>query len=392
MKKICVVTGSRADYGLLRPVMKKIRQRKDLRLQIIATGMHMDERCNLTYRDIERDGFYIEEKIEMNLATDTTTGICRSMGLEMIGISDAYRRLQPDMIILLGDRYEIFIAASAAMIENIPIAHIHGGEITQGAVDDCMRHAITKMSYLHFTSTEEYRNRVIQLGEQPDRVFCVGALGIENIKEMSLLTRQELEEQLGMALHSPLALITFHPVTLEGKQQPAQIQCLLDALDSFPELFLLFTRSNSDAGGSAVHRMIEEYVEKKEHAAAFTSLGSLKYLSLMKQAAVVIGNSSSGIIEAPYFCVPTVDIGSRQEGRIKPKSVIHCGTAENSIQNAIHRALHGEYEKEQSPYEKEDTSEQIVSIISRALDSGIQLKKVFYDIGKERGCISKNPY
>ena len=382
MKRLCVVTGSRAEYGLLKPVLKRIQQDNDLVLQMIVTGMHLDHRCGLTYKEIEKDNIHIDEKIEMNLASDTAIGICKSMGIGLISLAEAYDRLKPDMIILLGDRYEIFAAASAAMIHKIPIAHIHGGEITQGAYDDSMRHAISKMSYLHFTSTKEYRHRVIQLGEHPDRVYEVGALGIENIKEMTLLSKRELEETLNIQLKKPLALVTFHPATLEKNTTIIQLEPLLEALDYFKDLTVIFTKSNTDTGGGMINEMINQYTSKNcKKAFAFTSLGSLRYLSIMNCSSFVIGNSSSGIIEAPFLSVPTVDIGDRQKGRVKPGSVINSDDSVQGIIVAIQKAL--SYEKYKTkivtPYEKEDTSHQIISAIKQALQEGVDLKKDFYD-------------
>ena len=347
--------------------------------------MHLDTRYGLNYKEIENDGIVIDEKIAMNVASDSSLGICKSMGIEMISLAEAYERLKPDMVLLLGDRYEIFIAASVAVICKIPIAHIHGGEITQGAYDDCMRHAISKMSYLHFTSTNEYRQRVIQLGENPDRVYNVGALGIENIKTRKLLTKQELEETLNISLKQPFVLVTFHPATLENNNITTQFIPLLKALDYFPDLFVIFTKSNSDTGGNMINEMIDEYVSKnRKKAAVFTSLGTLLYLSLMSYSQVVIGNSSSGIIEAPFLKVPSVDIGDRQKGRVKPDSVISSNNSVNEIIIAIQNARTYDWLKEEieNPYLNQDTSNQIVSIIKQTLNDGIHLAKRFYDIDR----------
>ena len=287
------------------------------------------------------------------------------------------------MVLLLGDRYEIFAAASAAVICNIPIAHIHGGEITRGAYDDSLRHAISKMSYLHFTSTMEYRKRVIQLGEAPDRVYWVGALGIENIKTMKLLTRQELEEKLRISLIPPIALVTFHPATLEQESPSEQFKPLEDALLHFPNLFVVFTKSNSDNGGNRINEMIDAYASRNpDKSAVFPSLGSLNYLSLMNCCQAVIGNSSSGILEAPFFKVPSVNIGNRQAGRIASASVISCGYSVNEIVTAIQKALSFERYQEEAPnpYEGMETSKQIVSVIKQTFKKGIQLEKHFYDV------------
>ncbi|HCD42799.1 MAG TPA: UDP-N-acetylglucosamine 2-epimerase (hydrolyzing) [Lachnoclostridium sp.] len=382
MIKLCVVTGNRAEYGLLKPVMDCVGQDPDFKLQVIATGSHLDTRYEQG-EDIEKSGINIDEKIEMNLASDTSLGICKSMGLEMISLSEAYQRLKPDMVLLLGDRYEIFTAASAALICNIPIAHIHGGEITRGSYDDSMRHAISKMSYLHFTSTKEYRNRVIQLGEAPDRVHWVGALGIENMKTIKRLTRQELEEKLKISLVPPIALVTFHPATLDHDSAPAQFQPLEEALLHFPDLFVVFTKSNTDTGGNQINGRIGAYVSRNpEKSAVFPSLGVQNYLSLMNCCQAVIGNSSSGIIEAPFLKVPSVNIGSRQAGRITPSSVISCGSSVSDIVAAVQKALTFDRHKEEAPnpYEGQETSKQIVSIIKESFEKGIHLEKNFYDV------------
>jgi len=383
MIKLCVVTGNRAEYGLLKPVMDRVGQDPDFKLQVIATGSHLDTRYGQGCQDFENSGINIDEKIEMNLASDTSLGICKSMGLELISLSEAYERLKPDMVLLLGDRYEIFTAASAALICKIPIAHIHGGEITRGAYDDSMRHAISKMSYLHFTSTREYRKRVIQLGEAPDRVHWVGALGIENMKTIKLLTRQELEEKLKLSLDPPMALVTFHPATLDHDSAPVQFQPLEEALLHFPDLFTVFTKSNSDTGGNQINERIEAYVNRNpKKSAVFPSLGVRNYLSLMNCCQAVIGNSSSGIMEAPFLKVPSVNIGSRQAGRIQPASVISCSSSVSGIVSAIQKALTFDRYKEEAPnpYVGQDTSKQIVSLIKQAFEKGIQLEKNFYDV------------
>lgn len=383
MIRLCVVTGSRAEYGLLTPLIRTIMEDQNFKLQLLVTGTHLDTRFGLDYREMEQDGIVIDEAVEMNLASDSSYGVCKSMGLELIGISGAFERLKPDMILLLGDRYEIFTAASAAVICKIPIAHIHGGELTQGAYDDCMRHGITKMSYLHFTSTEEYRKRVIQLGESPDRVFYVGALGIERLKGLTLLSKEQLEKSLNKALVLPLSLVTYHPATLDPFSVTEQFQPLLDALDSFPELFTVFTGSNSDTGGNQVNEMAISYARQHpERAIYVSSLGSLRYLSLMSLSRLIIGNSSSGILEAPAFNVPTVDIGLRQKGRIKPDSVISCETSAESICNAISQAisLDMKHHVSENPYDQPGTSKKILTCIKEAFGKGIHLEKEFYDI------------
>lgn len=385
-KNICVITGTRAEYGLLRPVMDRIRDDEDLELQIIATGMHLSPEFGLTYHEIENDGFCLDDKIEMLLSSDTDASVAKSMGLGMIGFSDAFRRLSPDMVIVLGDRYESFAAASVAMIMNIPIAHIHGGELTYGAVDDAMRHSITKMSFLHFASTEEYRHRIIQLGEEPERVFYVGALGVENVKKIPLMKKEEVEESLQFPLSEKTALVTFHPVTKAWISSEEQFRQLLLALEEHRDLRYIFTKANADAEGRRINQMIDDFVSVSggRHA-VFTSLGQRRYLSVMKYCGLVIGNSSSGIIEAPSFHIPTVNIGSRQEGRMQAGSVINCDGQAGSITKAIERAKGSDFRKEilyvENPYEKEGTSSHILWILKRFLkDDRIETAKKFYDI------------
>lgn len=385
-KKICVVTGTRAEYGLLRPVMDKIKKDEDLLLQIIVTGAHLSSEFGLTYREIEKDGFVIDEKVEMLLSVDSDTGMVKSTGLGMIGFADAFRHLQPTMLLVLGDRYEIFAAASAAMLMNIPIAHIHGGELTYGAVDDSIRHCITKMSLLHFPSTEEYRQRIIRMGESPERVFNVGALGVENIRQISLMSREELTDSLQFEVSKDTALVTFHPVTREADSSREQFRQLLSAIDSYDGLRCIFTKANADTGGREINQMIDDFVERfgGRHI-AFASMGQKRYLSAMKWAGMVIGNSSSGIIEAPSFHIPTVNIGTRQEGRVQAESVVNCEPNENSIRDAIERAVSDVYtrpafNKIKNPYEKENTSEQMVLEIKNILkNKEILLKKAFYE-------------
>lgn len=385
MKKICVVTGTRAEYGLLRPLIKKIKEDDVLNLQLIVTGMHLSLEFGLTYKEIEEDGFIIDEKIEILLSSDTAVGTSKSMGLAMISFSEVYRKLKPDMVVLLGDRYEIFAAASAAMVSRIPIAHIHGGETTEGALDEGFRHSITKMSYLHFTSTEEYRRRVIQLGESPDRVFNVGAIGIESIKELNLLGKEELEQSINFKLDKQTALVTFHPVTLEDNTSKEQFKELLNALDKVDNLKLIFTKANSDIDGRIINQMIDEYVNSnQEKAIGFTSMGQLKYLSAMKYVDLVIGNSSSGIIEAPSFNIPTINVGDRQRGRIQAKTTINCQPIEIDIHNAIELGLSIQFREKIknliNPYGNGNVAKQIIAAIRCNLDKEIDVKKIFYDL------------
>lgn len=385
MKKICVITGTRADYGLLRPLIKRIKEDKELKLQLIATGMHLSPEFGLTYKEIESDGLQIDEKIEMLLSSDTPIGISKSMGLSMIGFADVFNRINPDMIVVLGDRYEIFSAVSSALSFRIPVAHIHGGETTEGAIDESMRHSITKMSYLHFTSTEVYRNRVIQLGENPKRVFNVGAIGIESIKELKLLSKSELEKNINFKFGKQTALITFHPVTLENGTSKCQFQELLSALEKFKDLKIIFTKSNSDTDGRVINKMIDNYVnENKGSAIAFTSMGQTRYLSAMKYADLVVGNSSSGIIEAPSFNLPTINIGDRQKGRVQAQTVINCEPVQDEIYQSIEKGLSYEFKEKikniQNPYGDGNVSEIIIEKLKDFFSLSLNdIKKKFYD-------------
>ena len=384
MRKICVVTGSRAEYGLLSGLMRAIQEDKDLQLQVIATNMHLSPEFGLTYREIEKDGFQIDKKVQMLLSSDTPNATTKSVGLATIGFADAYEDLQPDLIVVLGDRFEILAAVSAALFFKIPVAHLHGGEITEGAYDDSIRHAITKMSHLHFTSTEAYRQRVIQLGEQPDRVFYVGAIGVENIKRVSLMSQAELENSIRFKLGEKSLLVTYHPVTLENHTAADQCQNLLEALDEFPEYKVIFTLPNSDTDGRVIIQLINEYVSlHSERCMAIPSLGLQRYLSALKCVSAVVGNSSSGIIEVPSFGIPTLDIGNRQKGRIAAESVVHCGNDSRSIIEGMQQVLSDVFRKQVkhvlNPYEKRDTTKNIYKIISTYPLENLRQKK-FYDV------------
>src|SRR3989338_4133875 len=321
MRKICIITGTRAEYGLLYWLMKEMQSNASLELQVIVTGMHLSPEFGLTYKEIEKE-FSINKKIEMLLSSDTPIGISKSMGLAQISFAEAYEDLSPDIAVVLGDRFEIFSAATAAMIARIPIAHIHGGETTEGAFDEAIRHSVTKMSHLHFVATEEYRQRGIQLGEDPKRVFNFGAPGLDNINNLHLLTKEEFEESIGFKLGMKNLLVTFHPVTLEQSTAKEQFQQLLFALDSLSDTHIIFTKANADTDGRIINYMIDSYVSANSNKSiAFTSLGQLRYLSALQNVDAVVGNSSSGLIEAPSFKIGTINIGDRQKGRIKAASV-----------------------------------------------------------------------
>ena len=383
-RKVCVVTGTRAEYGLLRWVMEEIRESASLELQVIATGMHLSPEFGLTYCDIEADGFQIDRKVEMLLSADTPSAISKSMGLAMIGFADAYAQLRPDLLLMLGDRYEILAAATAAMIARIPIAHLHGGETTEGAFDEAIRHSITKISHLHFVAAEEYRKRVIQLGEHPDRVFQVGGLGIDNIHRLPLLSRMALEESLDFSLGERSLLITFHPVTLEQNTSGQQMKELLAALKLQERTKLIFTMPNADTESRVLFGMIEEFVkENSERAKAFTSLGQLRYLSCLKYVDAVVGNSSSGLAEAPSFQIGTVNIGDRQRGRLKAASVIDCEPDHDSIRHALEKLYSSSFQNllvsVRNPYGEGGASKAIVKNLEASVYDRF-LKKRFYDL------------
>ena len=351
----------------------------------MATGMHLSPEFGLTYQEIEQDGFAITERNEMLLSSDTPNGITKSVGLGIIGFADIFTRIEPDMVIILGDRYEVLAAATAAMIHRIPIAHIYGGELTLGAIDDAIRHSITKMSTLHFTSTKEYKKRVIQLGEEPDHVFCVGALSVENIKTQNLMSREKLSQSIGFSLDMPYVMVTFHPVTLENNTAGEQFENLLAALEQHKEYHIIFTKANADTDGRIINQKIDQYVEwNHNRAIAFVSLGMIRYLSALQYCEMVIGNSSSGITEAPSFHVPTINIGNRQSGRIRAESVIDCGNRVEEISAAIEKAKRlkseGMLQNMENPYERSGTSENIYSEIKKYLFQHETIEKKFYDI------------
>lgn len=382
-RKICVVTGARAEYGLLRWVMQGIKDDPDLTLQIVATGMHLSPEFGLTYRDMEADGFRIDRKVEMLTSSDTSVGIAKSMGLGLIGFADALNDLKPDLIVVLGDRFEIFSAVAAAMVSRIPVAHLHGGEATEGLIDEAIRHSITKMSHLHFVAAEEYRQRVIQLGEQPERVLLVGGLGIDNIKRLKLLDRSALEASLDFRLGKKNLLITFHPVTLENATAAEQLSELLAALDDLADTHLIFTLPNADTDGRILIKMVAQFVASHPNSRAYKSLGQLRYLSCIAQVDGVVGNSSSGLVEVPSLKKGTIDIGDRQRGRLKAASVIETAPTRESIAEALKKLYSDDFQRSLSeltnPYGEGGASEKVVASIKSSSLVDV-LKKRFYDV------------
>ena len=383
-RKICVITGTRADYGLLRWIMQGIKAQPELTLQVIATGMHLSPEFGLTYREIEQDGFQIDRKVEMLTSSDTAVGIAKSMGLGLIGFADALNEMKPDIIIVLGDRFEIFSAVAAALVARIPIAHVHGGEVTEGVIDEAIRHSITKMSHLHFVATDEYRKRVIQLGESPERVFMVGGLGIDNIEHLKLLDRAKLEASLDFKLGKKNLLITFHPVTLETATATDQMIELLEALAMLKETKLIFTMPNADTDGRGLIKLVEGFVAQHPDARAYTSLGQVRYLSCIAHVDGVVGNSSSGLLEVPSFKKGTINIGDRQRGRLQATSVINCEPNRLSIAAALKRLYDADFQmglkQTINPYGEGGASQKIVATVESTALEGI-LKKHFYALG-----------
>jgi GDP/UDP-N,N'-diacetylbacillosamine 2-epimerase (hydrolysing) len=382
IRKICVISGTRAEFGLLRWVMQGVKDDPELTLQVIATGMHLSPEFGLTYREIEQDGFRIDRKVEMLTSSDTSVGIAKSMGLGLISFADALNELRPDLIVVLGDRFEIFSAVVAALVARIPVAHLHGGEATEGLIDEAIRHSITKMSHLHFVAAEEYRQRVIQLGEQPESVFLVGGLGIDNIKRLKLLDRAALEAALDFKLSQKNLLITFHPVTLETATAADQMAELLAALSELKDTQLIFTLPNADTDGRSLIKMVEQFVVQHPNARVYNSLGQLLYLSCIAQVDGVVGNSSSGLAEVPSFRRGTINIGDRQRGRLQAQSIINCDPTRLSIAAALDRLYEADFQASLSqvlnPYGEGGASEKIIAALkSVALDD--VLKKRFYN-------------
>lgn len=369
-RKICVVTGTRAEYGIMSRLMKSLKDDPKVELQVIATNMHLSPEFGMTITEIEGDGIRVDKRVEMLLSSDSNVGIVKSMGLELIGMADALEELDPDLVVLLGDRYEMLSVASASLIMGLPVAHLYGGEITEGAYDDSIRHAITKLAYLHFTSTEEYASHVIQMGEDPERVFCVGALGADNIKKNEVMALQELEESLGMDLGDNFIVVTYHPVTTEVGDAEKQINNLIKSLDKIKkEHKCLITLPNSDSDGRVITTQLMNWVkENREYACVVTSLGRRRYYSALAHCKAVVGNSSSGLCEAPSFKVPTLNIGNRQRGRTQGNTVINCDTTEEGIDAGLEKILASdftEYVKQngENPYSKENTLEEIHKIL-----------------------------
>jgi GDP/UDP-N,N'-diacetylbacillosamine 2-epimerase (hydrolysing) len=382
-RKICVITGSRADYGLLKWVMQGIKDDPDLHLQIIATGMHLSPLFGLTYKAIEDDGFSIDVKLDNLGPTDSPLAISESMGLTLTGITSALEVLKPDLIVVLGDRFEIFASTAAALISRIPVAHLNGGEVTIGAMDESFRHSITKMSHLHFVATEEYKSRVIQLGENPSNVFLVGGTGIDNIVKFKLLSRDELENVLDIDLGKKSLLVTFHPATLSDGAPQQQIEELLSALSTLIDTTLIFTMPNADTGGHVIKKLIDEFVLVNKNAKAFASLGQVVYLSCLAQVDGVVGNSSSGLTEAPSFRKGTINIGERQLGRIQASSIINCGPNANEIKKAIEILYSEDFKtvlgNTKNPYGEGGASAKIVEILKACSLDGIT-RKAFHDL------------
>lgn len=379
------MTSTRAEYGLLSPIIKKMNNDDDYETHVVVTGAHLSPEFGMTVNDITDDGVIVDKKIEILLSSDTPVGISKAMGLALISFAEYFDDIKPDLLMVLGDRYETLAVCCAAMNARIPIVHLHGGETTEGAIDEAVRHAITKMSYLHFASTDEYRHRIIQLGENPNRVFSVGAMGVENALNVPLLSKEQLEKSLGYSLGKRYVVGTFHPVTLENCSAEEQTMALMNAISCYPEITFLFTKANADTNGRIINSILDECARKYNNLIVFESLGMQRYLSALKNAEFVIGNSSSGIIEAPSFKIPTINIGDRQKGRIQGESIINCNPDSRSICDSIDIAMKSSYREKLknmvNPYGKGDTSDRITEIIKeRYVADQEKLKKQFYDI------------
>lgn len=381
--KVCVVTGTRAEYGLLYWVMQEIRNSDEFELQVLVTGTHLSPAHGNTWQEIEKDGFEISKRVEMLVSGDSPSSIVKSMGLALVGMADALAELQPDLIVVLGDRYETLCAAQAAMIYRIPIAHLHGGEATEGLIDEAIRHSLTKMSHLHFVAAEDYRRRVIQLGEQPESVFNVGSFGLDHLPGLDISKREELEEEIGVSLDSEVFLITFHPVTL-SRNSFEQVNQFCHALEKFPNATMVITGTNADTDGLQVRKKLQEFAASRSgQTLVVESLGQRRYLSLMHHASAVIGNSSSGLLEAPAVGVPTVNVGNRQKGRLTAPSVISCGETTEEIVAAITKAISSGHRElsamKSTPYGKPGAARRMLDVLKKADLSGLVTKR-FYDI------------
>lgn len=382
-KKICVVTGTRAEYGLLSHLMKEIKRQPEFQLQVVVTGMHLSPEFGLTYKEILKDGFEIDQKLEILLSADTASSVTKSIGLGFLGFADTFDKLKPDLLIVLGDRYEILAAASSALIFNIPICHIHGGELTYGAYDDAIRHSITKMAKIHFTATKEYRNRVVQMGEDANFVFEVGGLGVDSILKLPVISKEKLEEELGFSFGKKNLLVTYHPETLSTHTPTKQFEELLAALDQLEETNLIFTHPNSDNGGREIISLIESYVKSHNNAKSFSSLGQVRYFSCIRYVDGVVGNSSSGLLEVPTFQKGTINIGNRQSGRLKAESIIDVTTSKNSILDGIRQLYSNDFQNRLkfvvNPYGDGQATEKMIQILKKIKFDSLVEKK-FYDL------------
>lgn len=383
MRSVGVVTATRAEYGLLKNTIQKIMEDKDLELLLFVTGAHLSEKYGHTVKEIYEDGYPIAEEIPILAENSDELSITRAMGEASYRFGEIFNKYKIDMLVVLGDRYELLPICSCALIYGIPIAHISGGEVTEGAIDDSVRHAITKMSYLHFPGCEEYRKRIIQMGEEPERVFNYGDVGVENIRNTQFLTKKELEDDLDICLDKPYACVTFHPVTMEKGEARTQIRELLAALSFCKDMKFVITKANADAEGQYINEEIDYFVDQNKHCYAFFSVGIRRYLSLLKKCEMVIGNSSSGIVEAPCFGIPTINIGDRQKGRLKAESIIDCEPNQREIINAIEKAKSSDFRtiasNAKNPYGDGNTSEMIVKEIKEFFEKQNERIKHFYD-------------
>lgn len=388
MKKLVILTANRAEYGLLSPIIKKFMIENEIEVKIVVTGAHLSPEFGYTVNEILNDGINIDKKIEVLLSSDTSIGVSKAMGLAMISFSEYFNDEKPDALMVLGDRYEILAVCIAALNARVPIIHLHGGEITEGAIDDAVRNAVTKMSFLHFASTEQYRRRIIQMGEEPDRVFNVGAMGVENAMNIALnagvYSKRELEKQLGCKLDK-YAILTFHPVTLEKQQAELEAKELMQAVSKYEDIVFICTKANADAEGRLINTYIQKYTEKYSNIHLYNSLGMKRYMSALRYAEFVIGNSSSGIIEVPSFNIPTINIGDRQKGRIQAKTVINCEANKESIIKSIDKALSKKFREQivgaSNPYGDGKTSEKIVNITKKfMIENKLKVRKKFFDL------------